>query len=285
MNYRHLFHAGNPADVLKHAVLALVLDHLCAKPAPFCVVDAHAGIGRYDLASEPARRTGEAADGIGALFAKPLPHPALAPYLEVVRAMNPDGALRWYPGSPAIAAARTRPQDRLVLVELHPEDHGTLKAAFAGDRRVAVHRQDAYAALKGRLPPREKRGLVLIDPPFEQADELSRLAERVQTVHRRWPTGILLVWYPIKERPAVWRFHETLEASGVPRILLAELTLHPEDTHLRLNGSGLAIVNPPWRLDETLLGLLPALHAALPSAAGSGTRVDWLVPEPPSAQT
>ncbi|MBP2314425.1 23S rRNA (adenine(2030)-N(6))-methyltransferase RlmJ [Azospirillum soli] len=278
MNYRHIFHAGNPADVMKHAVLALILDRLCAKPTPFCVLDAHAGIGRYDLKSEPARKTLEYQDGIGRLFGNPLPHPALQPYLDAVAALNPDGALRWYPGSPRLARALMREQDRLVLNELHPDDWQTLKEEFAGDRRVSVQRTDAYQALKANLPPKEKRGLVLIDPPFEQPDEFARMAEGLKAAHKRWPTGVYALWYPIKERPAVWRFQEAVENTGISKILMAELTWHPEDTHLRLNGSGLLIVNPPWTLDETLREMLPALHAALPSTGG-GTKVDWLVPE------
>ncbi|WP_029007655.1 23S rRNA (adenine(2030)-N(6))-methyltransferase RlmJ [Azospirillum halopraeferens] len=278
MNYRHAFHAGNFADVLKHAVVAAILDRLRAKPAPFCVLDTHAGIGRYDLASDPAQRTGEYVGGIAALFGRPPPHPALAPYLDAVQDLNPDGSLRWYPGSPLLARALMRPQDRLVAVELHPEDAGTLKREFAGDPAVAVHRGDAYAALKAHLPPRERRGLVLMDPPFEEPDEFTRLADGLARAHRRWPTGIYALWYPIKERPAVWRFHEALEATGIRRILLAELTIHPEDTHLRLNGCGMAIVNPPWTLDTALGEALPALHAALP-ATGGGAGVSWLVPE------
>ena len=278
MNYRHIFHAGNPADVMKHAVLALIVDHLRAKAAPFCVLDAHAGIGRYDLDSESARKTLEFQDGIGRLFGHPAPHPALQPYLDAVAALNPDGRLRWYPGSPRLARALLRDQDRLVLNELHPDDWQTLKAEFAGDRQTTVHKADAYQALRAHLPPKEKRGLVLIDPPFEQPDEFARMAEGLKAAHRRWPTGVYALWYPIKERPAVWRFQEAVENTGIPKILMVELTWHPEDTHLRLNGSGLLIVNPPWKLDETLRGLLPALHAALPSTGGEG-KVDWLVPE------
>lgn len=278
MNYRHIFHAGNPADVMKHAVLALILDHLRAKPAPFCVLDTHAGIGRYDLTSEAARKTAESDEGIGRLFGHPLPHPALAPYLDAVQALNPDGALRWYPGSPRVARAALRPQDRMVLVELHPDDAHTLKAEFAGDRAVAVHQSDAYTALKAHLPPKEKRGLVLIDPPFEQPDEFARMAEGLALAHRRWSTGIFALWYPIKERAAVWRFQDAVEKTGIPKVLIAELTWHPEDTHLRLNGSGLLIVNPPWQLDETLKGMLPALHDALPTTGGD-VAVSWLTPE------
>lgn len=278
MNYRHIFHAGNPADVMKHAILALILDHLRAKPAPFCVLDTHAGIGRYDLSSEPAQKTLEHQDGIGRLFGVAPPHPALDPYLRAVGAANPDGMLRWYPGSPRIARSALREGDRLVLAELHPDDARTLKAEFAGDRSVAVHQTDAYVALKAHLPPKEKRGLVLIDPPFEQPDEFTRMAEGLAAAHRRWPTGIYALWYPIKERAAVWRFQDAVEKTGIPKILLAELTWHPEDTHLRLNGAGLMIVNPPWTLDETLRSMLPALHAVLP-ATGGGASVSWLTPE------
>ncbi|MBB3264329.1 23S rRNA (adenine2030-N6)-methyltransferase [Azospirillum sp. OGB3] len=278
MNYRHIFHAGNPADVMKHAVLALIIDHLRAKPAPFCVLDAHAGIGRYDLDSEPARKTLEFQDGIGRLFGQPAPHPALRPYLDAVSALNPDGRLRWYPGSPRLARALLREHDRLLLNELHPDDWQTLKAEFAGDRQVSAFKTDAYQALKAHLPPREKRGLVLIDPPFEQPDEFARMAEGLKAAHKRWSTGVYALWYPIKERAAVWRFQEAVENTGIRKILRVELTWHPEDTHLRLNGSGLLIVNPPWTLDDTLRAMLPALHTALPSTGG-GCTVDWLVPE------
>ncbi len=278
MNYRHIFHAGNPADVMKHAILALILDHLRAKPAPFCVLDTHAGIGRYDLSSEPAQKTREYEDGVARLFGSDLPDPALEPYRRAVAAANPDGLLRWYPGSPRIARAALRDGDRLILAELHPDDARTLKAEFSGDRSVAVHQTDAYIALKAHLPPKEKRGLVLIDPPFEQPDEFARMAEGLAAAHRRWPTGIYALWYPIKERAAVWRFQDAVEKTGIPKILLAELTWHPEDTHLRLNGAGLMIVNPPWTLDDTLRAMLPALHAALPTTGG-GASVSWLSPE------
>ncbi|AWK87135.1 23S rRNA (adenine(2030)-N(6))-methyltransferase RlmJ [Azospirillum thermophilum] len=278
MNYRHIFHAGNPADVMKHAVQALILTHLRAKEAPFCVLDTHAGIGRYDLASVEAQKTLEFEEGIACLYGRPAPHPAVFPYLDAVAALNGGGALRWYPGSPRIARALMRPQDRMVLAELHPADAGTLKEEFAGDRQVAVHETDAWLALKAYLPPKEKRGLVLVDPPFEQPDEYGRMAEALAKAHRRWSTGIYALWYPIKERPAVWRFHDAIERAAIPKTLVAELTWHPEDTHLRLNGCGLVIVNPPWRLDETLREMLPALHGALPHSGG-GAKVDWLVPE------
>lgn len=282
MNYRHAYHAGNAADVLKHAVTAMIIEHLKAKPAAFAVLDVHAGRGDYDLDGTEARKTAEADEGIAALFGKPAPHPAFAPYLDAVAALNLDGVLRRYPGSPRLARLLLRPQDRLLCSELHGEEHAALKAAFRGDPQVAVHRQDAYAALKAHLPAKEKRALALIDPPFEQPDEFARLADGLATAYRRCPNAVYVLWRPIKERPAVWRYQDALAATGIPRILTVELTVHDEDTHLRLNGSGLEIVNPPWRLDETLKEALPALHAALPHDGG-GVKAAWLVGENPSS--
>lgn len=278
MNYRHAFHAGNFVDVMKHAALALVLEHLKAKEQPFCVLDTHAGIGRYDLWSEPAQRTGEYRDGILKVSRDPLPD--LAPYLNVVRAMNGGGPhVRWYPGSPGLAQALLRPQDRLVLCELHPEDAKTLAAAFADDARVQVQEADGYIALKALLPPKERRGCVLIDPPFEVTDEFERIVRGLGHAHRRWATGIYVIWYPIKHRGPVQVFHDALKAGGIRRILVAELLLRGDTDPDQLNGSGLAIVNPPWRLEESLSRLLPALLADF-GAAGSGrVRVETLVAE------
>jgi 23S rRNA (adenine2030-N6)-methyltransferase len=270
MNYRHAFHAGGFTDVMKHAAMALILEHLKAKDAPFCVLDTHAGIGRYDLWSEPAQRTGEYRDGILKVVRDP--PGGLQPYLGVVRAMNDGGPhVRWYPGSPGLA--------RIVLLELHPDDARTLADAFAHDPRIRVQQADGYVGLKALLPPPERRGLVLIDPPFEVTDEFARIVRGLKHAHRRWATGIAMIWYPIKHRGPVKAFHDALIASGVPRILVAELLLRPDTDPDRLNGSGLVIVNPPWRLDEALAPLLTALLAKF-GASGSGrARVELLVPE------
>lgn len=290
MNYRHVFHAGNACDVLKHAIVAAIVEALKAKPKPFRVLDAHAGIGLYDLSSPEAQRTREADSGIAALMAAAAPPPEIAAYLDVVRALNPglgadggdaDGGLRWYPGSPKLIRHLLRAEDRLVANELHPDDHNALKAVFARDPQVAIRHSDAFTVLAGFVPPKERRGLVLIDPPFEDPHEFTRLPERLAAAYRRWPTGIYALWYPIKERPAVWRFHEAIEATGLSRILVAEMTHHPDDNHLRLNGSGMLIVNPPWQLDQVLERALPALHAILPGTGGEA-RVFWLVPEAPA---
>jgi 23S rRNA (adenine2030-N6)-methyltransferase len=284
MNYRHAFHAGNFADVVKHATLALLIERLKAKDTPFCVVDTHAGIGRYDLSAVEAQKTGEFAGGIAKLLEAPvksLPG-ELEPYLSVVRAMNKGLAnLRWYPGSPRLALDLLRPQDRLALFELHPEDAATLAQLFAGDKRVKVSNQDGYVALKSYLPPKERRGLVLVDPPFEKDDEFARLARGLRQAHRRFASGQYLLWYPIKVRAPVAEFHDALKDSGIARILFAEFLLRPATDPDRLNGCGLVLVNPPWRVDTTLRALLEGL-ARLLDARG-GVTVDWLVPEPSAA--
>ncbi len=289
MNYRHAYHAGNFADVVKHAVLALLVERLKTKDSAFCVLDTHAGIGRYDLRSGPAQKTGEFRSGILRLLerdSRSLPA-ELKPYLGAVRALNGGaqfsaGALRWYPGSPRLVRSLMRRQDKLTLLELHPEDAASLTELFARDRQVTVRQADGYIGLKALLPPPERRGLVLIDPPFEKRDEFERLAKGLRQAYRRWATGQYLLWYPIKDRPPVEAFHAALKAASIPRILVIEFLLRPADDAERLNGCGLILVNPPWKADEVLSALLPALAGILTDGEGS-TRVEWLVPEPATA--
>jgi 23S rRNA (adenine2030-N6)-methyltransferase len=280
MNYRHAFHAGNQADVVKHAVLAYLLDRLGNKPAPFFVLDTHAGIGRYDLDDDPAQRTGEALRGIRRLLAVPPALPDSAkPYMAQLSAANSgmplDGNLRIYPGSPALVRGMMRPGDRLVLAELHSEDVETLRRNFRHDDQVAIHHMDGWLALKAHLPPKERRGLVVIDPPFEAPDEYERMVAALALAHRRWTTGVYLLWYPIKDRAGVWRFHQMLEDTGIPKMLAAELSWADDDRSDRLNGSGLIIVNPPWQTDDAMEELLPALHRAMDATAG-GTASYWI---------
>ena len=289
MNYRHAYHAGNFADVVKHAVLALLVERLKTKDSAFCVLDTHAGIGRYDLRSGPAQKTGEFRSGILRLLerdSRSLPA-ELKPYLGAVRALNGGaqfsaGALRWYPGSPRLVRSLMRRQDKLTLLELHPEDAASLTELFARDRQVTVRQADGYIGLKALLPPPERRGLVLIDPPFEKRDEFERLAKGLRQAYRRWATGQYLLWYPIKDRPPVEAFHAALKAASIPRILVIEFLLRPADDAERLNGCGLLLVTPPWKADEVLSALLPALAGILTDGEGS-TRVEWLVPEPATA--
>jgi 23S rRNA (adenine2030-N6)-methyltransferase len=273
MNYRHAYHAGNFADVHKHAILTLLLAHLRRKETPFHVLDTHAGIGRYDLSGVEAGKTGEFAGGIGRLLAGP-DHPLLAAYLERVRAENPPGALRFYPGSPLLARSYLREEDRLTLNELHPEDAAALRALFKRDRQVTLREEDAYQALKACLPPKERRGLVLVDPPYEVTDEFQRIAKGLAEALKRWPTGIYALWYPIKSPAEVARFKDELVNFGKP-CLTSELMLRMPDDETRLNGSGLALINPPWQLDEQLAALLPLLHEAL--GCRGETHLRWLV--------
>jgi 23S rRNA (adenine2030-N6)-methyltransferase len=282
MNYRHAFHAGNFADVVKHATLARILVHLKEKPAAFRVLDTHAGAGLYDLAGPEASRTGEWREGIGKLLAAKLAPEArelLAPYLDVVAALNASGQLKVYAGSPALAQTLMRPQDRLIACEREPAAAQALAGHMRGDKRAKAIAIDGYTAINAYVPPKERRGLVLIDPPFEQPDEHSRLAQALAAAHRKWPTGIYAIWYPIKDTRETESFARRIAGLGIARILRAELTL-PARGEERLRGSGLILVNPPWRLEGELGVLYPALAEALAGTAkGATTRIGWLTGE------
>ncbi|MEA2937869.1 MAG: rRNA (adenine2030-N6)-methyltransferase [Alphaproteobacteria bacterium] len=281
MNYRHAFHAGNFADVVKHAVLARILVHLRAKPAAFRVIDTHAGAGLYDLAGAEASRSGEWRDGIGRLVAAPVAEPVralLSPYLDVVAGLNAGGRLATYPGSPALARAFLRAQDRLVACELEPNAAAALARNVEHDRRVKVVAIDGWIALNAYVPPPERRGVVLIDPPFEDAGDFTRLARGLETAHRKWAGGIFLLWYPIKGREAPDTLARRLRRAGIAKILRAELAIAPTHTEGPLGGCGLIVVNPPWTLESELQAVLPALAAVL-AGQGGGHRLDWLVAE------
>lgn len=282
MNYRHAFHAGNFADVLKHATLTLVIEHLKLKPAPFRVIDTHAGTGLYDLTSSEAQRTGEWLAGIGRLMGPgPLP-PTIAdllqPYLESVRGQNPVAVdeIRTYPGSPALALSLMRSGDRLIANELHPEDRRALEAAIDRDSRAKVMGIDGWQALKALLPPRERRGAVLIDPPFEQPGELERLAEGLQEALQRFATGIYLLWLPVKDTRQAQRFYAAVANSGASKALLAELSIRSIGTG-GLTATAIVVVNPPYRLDEKLRTLLPFLAERLAQGQGANHRLNWLI--------
>ena len=285
MNYRHAFHAGNFADVVKHAVLARILVHLKQKPAAFRVIDTHAGAGVYDLAGAEAGRTGEWRRGIARLFgpdAAPLPDPArelLAPYLDAVAGFNPAGKLTVYPGSPALVAAMLRSQDRLIACELEPKAATALEHRLRGDPRAKAVAIDGWTALGAYVPPKERRGLVLIDPPFEQPDEFSRLVQGIEAAHRKWPTGSYLLWYPVKDAKDVTSFVRKLGRLGVGKMLRIELILATGSEDLGLRGSGLIAVNPPWTLHDELKVLLPALGAALRHDSKAVTTLEWLAAE------
>ena len=284
MHYRHSYHAGNFSDVFKHGLLCLLFEALRKKATPFCYLETHAGAGVYDLRGADARKTGEWRGGIGRIWRHREAVPELAGYFAAVQALNPTlvdavDLLRYYPGSPAIARALRRAQDRLVLMELQAEPHAALAQYFAGERHVAVHAQDGYQGLTAFLPPPEARGLVLIDPPFENPAEFSQALTALRTAQTRWPTGCQALWYPIKDRAPAQRLHRALIASGMRRILCAELCVLPDDVALRLNGCGMILINPPWQIDNSLAALLPRLLDVLRVEGPGRTRVEWLVPE------
>jgi 23S rRNA (adenine2030-N6)-methyltransferase len=272
MNYRHTYHAGNFADVLKHAVLALVIEHLKQKPAPFRVIDTHAGIGVYDLASEEATKTGEWRQGIGRLMGADLPTDAariLAPYLGVVRALNAPGTLTRYPGSPILARRLMRADDRLVVNELHPEDVVALKALFARDSQAKVLQLDGWTALKSLLPPKERRGVVLVDPAYEAPGELDRLVQGLEDAARRFATGTILLWYPIKDVKPVAALRRQIAELALAKALAVELMVRAADEPARLNGAGLLVINAPFTLRDRLSVLLPRLAGLLAQGPGA----------------
>lgn len=282
MNYRHIYHAGNFADVLKHAVLALVVEHLKLKPQPFRVVDTHAGVGLYDLSGPEAQKTGEWRDGIGRLLSAPLPESIsdiLRRYLDVVRAENGDLELSRYPGSPLIARRLMRDIDRLVANEAHPDDAGKLAAMFARDPAAKVLELDGWTMLKAVLPPKERRGVVLIDPPFEVPGEFQRMIEGLAAVHRRFATGTVMLWYPVKDQRASRAFHRDLAALAVPKLLVAELFVATPRAEGELTGTGLLILNPPFTLEPKLKLLLPFFAILLRRGSGAGFRLEWLTGE------
>jgi 23S rRNA (adenine2030-N6)-methyltransferase len=282
MNYRHAYHAGNFADVVKHAVLCRVLTHLREKPAAFRVIDTHAGAGRYDLAGPEAGKTLEWRDGIGRLLSATLP-PAvraiLAPYLDAVTALNPGGELARYPGSPMLTQKFLRRQDRLIACELEPRTAAALERTLAGDNRAKAIAIDGWTALSAYVPPPERRGVVLIDPPFEQPDEFARLGQRLAAAHRKWPTGIYLLWYPIKAQTEVAAFTRGLAQLGIAKMLRVELILPSASPDTGLRGSGLIAINPPWTLHDELKVVLPVLAEVLSRGATGAVTLDWLTGE------
>jgi 23S rRNA (adenine2030-N6)-methyltransferase len=265
MNYRHHYHVGNFADVFKHVILVALLQALRRKESAFCFLDTHAGIGRYDLQDAATQKSQEFLQGI----AKVLPHlkapPLIADYLQCVKTLNlslPE-QLHFYPGSPLIARQLLRPQDRMILTELHHEDFVALKKVFPHDKQVAIHHQDGYQGLKAFLPPKERRGLVLIDPPYEKPNELEDLVTTLAAAVMHWETGVYALWYPIKESRSIARFHRALQLKINRPMIMPELCIYPENPNAGLSGCGMVIVNPPWQLETEIQTVLPWLARVL----------------------
>ena len=285
MNYRHAFHAGNHADVLKHVVLLALCESLTAKPAACFALDTHGGRGLYKLDGEAAQKTNEAQDGIARLLAEAPRQVAIQRYLAAIKACRQQHGAHAYPGSPWLLAHALRDADRIAACELHPEEANVLRDNFASDARVTVHARDGYAAIKALLPPKHgaikfARGLVLIDPPYEaQLDEFDTALAAIREALARWPQGMIALWYPIKQRRALQAFYRKAGGRDAKSILLLELLVRPDDSPLRMNGSGMLLLNPPWQFDAAMAPALDAMRDAL-GEAGASTRMEWLKSAP-----
>lgn len=279
LSYRHAFHAGNFADVFKHVVLTALLTYLVRKSAPLCFIDTHAGAGVYDLGSDYARKTAESDLGIAKLWHSPNAPQAVAAYLDIVRRLNPDGELARYPGSPWIAAQILRPQDRLVLCELHGSDYPLLKSRFSGDRRVHCHAEDGYRFSAGLVPPIEKRGLVLIDPSYELQGEYEAALRTIFTLYRRFRTGSYALWYPLldERRSAILR--RQFEESGLRDVLHVAFSVADRRSMPGMYGCGVVVINPPWTLRETMADTLPFLVDTLGMSGAASFAIDQWVEE------
>ncbi len=282
MNYRHSFHAGNFADVVKHAILARIINYLLQKPTPFRYIDTHAGVGAYDLKSEDATRTQEWENGIARIFKYNFNDKNtafLAPYIDTVRKLNTENDLRFYPGSPEIVVQMTRPNDRLTMCELHTEDFNHLRWRYAYDNRVKATLIDGWTGLNAFIPPRERRGLVLIDPPYEKKNEFDRIFVNLKAALQKWATGIYMLWYPIKHKFDTDAHMERIKhAYAQHNLLRAELYIQSPNTSRALNGTGLFIINPPWVLAEELRILFCELAPLLQAGSGAGWNIEEINP-------
>ncbi len=277
MNYRHAFHAGNAADCMKHALLVWILDALLRKPAPLFVLDTHAGVGRYELLGGEAERTGEWRDGIARLLGDT--PDVLRRFVELVDNIPGDGGFV-YPGSPLLVRGLLRPQDRLACCELHPDDAAELRRLFRGDKQAGVHQRDGYECVRALLPPKEARGLILIDPPYEAPGEFERVAGALDEGAARFGHGVYAAWYPIKHRSPVTAFHESLRRSGLRDLVAAELWWRAPVDPAALNGCGLLVRNPPYRFEQEADAILAALLGRVGErGAGEGRQVLRLVDE------
>lgn len=279
LSYRHLFHAGNYADVFKHALLTRLLLALGAKEKPYCYIDTHAGTGRYDLGHEWAWKTREFETGIRKLWDRKDIPAALAPYLNAVRSENPKGRLRYYPGSPLLALKLRRPDDRILLTELNKTDCAELETVMGGERHVAVHLLDGYEALQKFLPPQERRGLVLLDSSFDRSEEFARISKALKAAHQRWATGMYAIWYPLMAPEVMEGFMRSVKGTGIGKILRLEMRIREPAPDTPAPGCGMLVVNPPWKFDAEARSLLGWIWKALAEDGAGGVKVEWLAPE------
>lgn len=278
LSYRHGFHAGNFADVLKHSLLTLAINALKKKDKPFVYIDTHAGAGKYSFKSEFAQKTGEYQQGIGRLWSVPQPPDEIKDYLAAVRAENTGKQLVRYPGSPQLVRRLIRGQDRIQLSELHGSDFDNLQQLFAGDKQVSVAKEDGLERLPKKLPPIQKRGLVLIDPSYEVKSDYKHVVDVLIGTHKRFATGVYALWYPIIDRSIVTSLLQSLQATGIPKQLLIEHSVLADGTQRGMTGSGMLFINPPWPLQSQAETLMPWLNQTLTGGEGVW-KVEWLVAE------
>ncbi|HHT7698487.1 TPA: 23S rRNA (adenine(2030)-N(6))-methyltransferase RlmJ [Pasteurella multocida] len=280
LSYRHSFHAGNHADVLKHLVLMLIIENLQQKEKGFYYLDTHAGVGRYRLFSEEAEKTAEFEQGIARLWQRDDLPEEVARYIKLIKQVNYGGkALRYYAGSPLIAAKMLRPQDRALLTELHPSDFTLLRNNFKEFDNVTMKRDNGFQQLKATLPPKERRGLVLIDPPYELKEDYDLVVNAIEEGYKRFATGIYAIWYPVVLRQQTKRILKGLEKTGIRKILQIELAVRPDSDQRGMTASGMIVINPPWTLTQQMQNILPYLTDVLvPEGTGSWT-VKWITPE------
>ncbi|EGQ9612579.1 23S rRNA (adenine(2030)-N(6))-methyltransferase RlmJ [Vibrio cholerae] len=278
LSYRHSFHAGNHADVLKHIVQSLILNSLQQKEKPFVYHDTHSGVGRYDLTHEWSEKTGEYKQGIARVWQQDNIPAELDSYLDAIRQLNQGETLRYYPGSPRVARTHLREQDRMVLTELHPSDYPLLEQEFHRDRQVSIYKEDGFARLKASLPPQERRGLVLIDPPYELAKEYRDVVNAIGQSYKRWATGIYAIWYPVVNRCDIDDMLQGLQGLEIRKILQIELGVAPDTNERGMTASGMIVINPPWTLESQMQTILPFLKQAIAPATGH-YKVEWVVPE------
>ncbi len=278
LSYRHSFHAGNHADVLKHIVQSLILNSLQQKEKPFVYHDTHSGVGRYDLTHEWSEKITEYKQGIARIWQQDNIPAELDSYLDAIRQLNQGETLRYYPGSPRVARAHLREQDRMVLTELHPSDYPLLEQEFHRDRQVSIYKEDGFARLKASLPPQERRGLVLIDPPYELAKEYRDVVRAIAQSYKRWATGIYAIWYPVVNRCDIDDMLEGLQGLEIRKILQIELGVAPDTNERGMTASGMIVINPPWTLESQMQTILPFLKQAIAPATGH-YKVEWVVPE------
>lgn len=278
LSYRHSFHAGNHADVVKHIVLTLILTALKQKEKGFFYLDTHSGVGRYSLLSAEAEKTGEYIEGIARLWDRTDLPEEVALYINALKKIN-KGKLRFYAGSPLLAVQQLRPQDRALLTELHPNDFPLLRQEFAKMPNVVTKRENGFQQLKAALPPKEKRGLVLIDPPYELKDDYELVVKAIVEGYKRFATGVYAIWYPVVLRQHTKRIVKGLEATGIRKILQIELAVRPDSDQRGMTASGMIVINPPWQLEGQMKKILPYLTDVLVPEGTGSWRVDWITPE------